>query len=641
MKASVETQFLLIQGKIRGLPVKSRFKKMLLKDLELALIDYQQGNMIGAANWVVTVSDKVYTRNTTNPYSSGIWNSLLLSLNALQQSLARRVEPDIRQGPPGPQGAPGPKGETGSEGLQGPPGAFELPFSGTCPTSGSAFAIKNTGYGPAIVGSSISTTTHEDGVGVRGDGRFTGIYGKTTDNDPHEITFGAVGTTEEILPVPDLIKRTFEGKSGVYGASESHVGVTGFSSSSEGVLGLSSRSAGVSGTSDFRDGVVGLGLISGVNGQSNSGIGVSGTSNNSYGVKGESLADASNSDAVGVWGRGNTSGVSGESSNGTGVSGSSDSGLGVLGVSENGVGVRGSSSSNQGIQGVSTAPVSAFTHSIGVEGEGNLAGVYGRTTGGLVSYGVVGTTDTPLPVSETRFQNSGVYGSTNDGYGVHGYASYGVGIYGSASTIDLFVEHAGMAAIADSDGYAMFALNSDPHGYAGFFNGKVWVGGELTKASGGFKIDHPLDPEHKYLYHSFVESPEMLNVYSGTAVMDDEGKAWVELPEWFEALNTDYRYQLTPIGPVDSTPYIAEKIRDNRFQIAGGTPNGEICWQVTGVRQDAYAVAHPIPVEEDKPAEERGMYLYPEEHGKDVEKGIQWSKSKVKGVPPGDVDEGG
>jgi len=87
-----------------------------------------------------------------------------------------------------------------------------------------------------------------------------------------------------------------------------------------------------------------------------------------------------------------------------------------------------------------------------------------------------------------------------------------------------------------------------PNGYAGAFNGNVSVSGNLSKTSGSFKIDHPLDPTNKYLYHSFVESPDMMNIYNGNVVLDANGEAVVGLPDWFGALNRDFRYQLTCIG---------------------------------------------------------------------------------------------
>src|ERR1035437_10514950 len=79
-------------------------------------------------------------------------------------------------------------------------------------------------------------------------------------------------------------------------------------------------------------------------------------------------------------------------------------------------------------------------------------------------------------------------------------------------------------------------------------NGNVNIAGNLSKGGGSFKIDHPLDPANKYLYHSFVESPDMMNVYNGNVVTDATGEAIVPLPEWFETLNRDFRYQLPVIG---------------------------------------------------------------------------------------------
>ncbi len=159
---------------------------------------------------------------------------------------------------------------------------------------------------------------------------------------------------------------------------------------------------------------------------------------------------------------------------------------------------------------------------------------------------------------------------------------------------------------------------------ADFWNLDVY--GTLTKYSGSFKIDHPLDPENKYLYHSFVESPDMKNVYDGVVALDKAGEAWVNLPDYFEALNRDFRYQLTPIGGPAPDLHIAEKISNNKFKIAGGTPGLEVSWQVTGIRQDAYAKAHPIIPEVEKEKENRGKYLTPAEFGKPDELGIHPKK---------------
>jgi len=163
------------------------------------------------------------------------------------------------------------------------------------------------------------------------------------------------------------------------------------------------------------------------------------------------------------------------------------------------------------------------------------------------------------------------------------------------------------------------------NGYAGYFSGDVWVDGNLSKSSGSFKIDHPLDPANKYLYHSFVESPDMMNIYNGNVVLDGSGEAVVALPDWFGALNKDYRYQLTCIGGF-APVYIAEEIANNQFKIAGGKPGMKVSWTVTGVRQDAWANAHRVPVEVDKPANELGFYIHPELFGAPAEKSVEWGR---------------
>ncbi|HEV8485344.1 MAG TPA: hypothetical protein VGV87_17510, partial [Blastocatellia bacterium] len=162
-------------------------------------------------------------------------------------------------------------------------------------------------------------------------------------------------------------------------------------------------------------------------------------------------------------------------------------------------------------------------------------------------------------------------------------------------------------------------------GLAGKFNGDVQVTGNLSKGGGAFKIDHPLDPENKYLYHSFVESPDMKNIYDGNVLTDSSGEAVVVLPDYFEALNHDFRYQLTVIGTF-AQAIIADKIQDNHFRIKTNAPNVEVSWQVTGIRHDAFANKHRIQVEEEKPKVERGYYLHPEAFGQPEEKSINWAR---------------
>ena len=163
--------------------------------------------------------------------------------------------------------------------------------------------------------------------------------------------------------------------------------------------------------------------------------------------------------------------------------------------------------------------------------------------------------------------------------------------------------------------------------------GDVYVHGNVTKSGGSFKIDHPLDPANKYLYHSFVESPDMKNIYDGVVTLDAGGQATVTLPQWFEALNKDFRYQLTAIGSPGPNLYIASKISGNSFVIAGGTAGMEISWQVTGTRQDSWANAHRIPIEEEKSAAEKGHYEHPELFGQPESQSILHKSSTPRSRP--------
>ena len=162
-------------------------------------------------------------------------------------------------------------------------------------------------------------------------------------------------------------------------------------------------------------------------------------------------------------------------------------------------------------------------------------------------------------------------------------------------------------------------------GNAGTFTGNVSISGNLSKGGGSFKIDHPLDPANKYLYHSFVESPDMKNIYDGVATLDANGEAVIQMPEWFGVLNRDFRYQLTCIGAF-APVFVAQELANNEFKIGGGRAGMRVSWQVTGIRQDAWANAHRIPVEEMKNSRERGFYIHPELYGAPAEKQIEWAR---------------
>ncbi|NOZ09034.1 MAG: hypothetical protein GXO91_09225 [FCB group bacterium] len=226
-------------------------------------------------------------------------------------------------------------------------------------------------------------------------------------------------------------------------------------------------------------------------------------------------------------------------------------------------------------------------------------GVYGRCTDSD-GYGIGGSFH-----GGTMGVEGVVYPSGDGGYtGVMGYVDGGSGFnYGvDGEAAGSFVKY----------GVYGGAFGSGTN-WAGFFNGNLYavnVRGSIRSS----RIDHPLDPEHQYLNHSSVESPDMKNVYDGTIILDSRGEAIVELPDYFEALNGEFRYQLTCIGGF-APVYIAEKIQSNQFKIAGGQPGMEVSWQVTGIRHDPVAEANRVVVEEDKKSYEVGKYLNPEAYG--------------------------
>ena len=161
---------------------------------------------------------------------------------------------------------------------------------------------------------------------------------------------------------------------------------------------------------------------------------------------------------------------------------------------------------------------------------------------------------------------------------------------------------------------------------AGNFMGDVVIRGTLIATTKNFRIDHPLDPANKYLVHASVESSEMKNIYDGMVTLDKAGEAVVQLPHWFDSLNVNVRYQLTAVGAPGPGLYIAQKVSGNRFKIAGGSPGGEVSWQLTGVRQDRYAQSNPLVPEQEKGASERGYYLNPELFGAPEEKSVDWAR---------------
>lgn len=259
--------------------------------------------------------------------------------------------------------------------------------------------------------------------------------------------------------------------------------------------------------------------------------------------------------------------------------------------------------SDGGRVGVGVADPQARLHVQAAGADAAVLGVTGANTGALRG--------------RNTGRGPGVAGSAASGTGVTGSSESGRGVCGQSDT------GPGVVAVSN-EGTAFVAMGAE--GGAGHFIGDVFVQGTLRKNGGQFVIDHPLDPANRYLNHAFVESAEMKNLYDGVVELDERGEAEIALEDWCEALNQDFRYQLTPIGGPAPDLHVARELSGNRFAIAGGEPRMRVSWQLTGVRHDPYALAHPLEVDEEKPEQERGYYLSPDLYDQPADRGIAWAR---------------
>ncbi len=440
---------------------------------------------------------------------------------------------------------------------------------------------------------------------------------------------------------------------GVYGQATS----TSSSSSGVGVYGTAAN-IGVHGTaSNFGLGVEGNGTgIYGFGGDFLGGPSGSVSSTNYPGGMGVEAADGIDTSSVGSGGGLGAIFYGGYSTNGPGGNGvlalagdglGQSAGFPIAGVSGNGPYLPGTSGATDGpgIFGsdgtLSSTGSVGLSQDIGVWGDSSLGtGVYATTDDGTALFAKNNANAlATLFVQNTSSQSTAPVISAIDG--ASGGTAF-IGGTGCSDTMGLQLGNLdGMSSNcenytlqgdtsgntylnASGSGKIVFRINngSGPSPMTLSNNGSVStvtitnldVTTSFSKPSGTFKIDHPLDPANKYLYHSFVESPDMMNIYNGNITTDSEGFATVTLPDWFEALNKDFRYQLTVIGQF-AQAIVASEIESNQFQIRTNLPNVKVSWQVTGIRHDAFADAHRIQTEVEKAPQDRGHYLHPELFG--------------------------
>jgi hypothetical protein len=162
--------------------------------------------------------------------------------------------------------------------------------------------------------------------------------------------------------------------------------------------------------------------------------------------------------------------------------------------------------------------------------------------------------------------------------------------------------------------------------------GKVVVNGDFTAVGvKAFTMDHPLDPANKLLRHAAAESNEVINFYSGNITTDASGKATVALPDYFEAINKDFRYQLTVIGSF-AQAIISKEVAGNKFEIATNQPNVKVSWEVKGVRNDNHMKQHPFVAVEEKSAAQKGTYWDPAAHNQPMTKHVSNDATTVNSL---------
>ena len=267
----------------------------------------------------------------------------------------------------------------------------------------------------------------------------------------------------------------------------------------------------------------------------------------------------------------------------------------------------------------------------------NNSAVFGQSSGAAraISGEATATSTADAAVRGNNLRTTGGIGVEGVGFnGVSGQTNYrdGYGVFGQNFDLTgpLTSNSVGVGGVGYIGVLGQSSDNVNGAGVASLDN-IIALGTLTVSGTKNFRIDHPQDPENKYLNHFSIESNEVLNIYRGTVAFDAVGNAVVQLPEWFNAVNKNASYQLTPIGGY-APIYIAEKIKDGRFVISGGMAGMEVSWAVYAERNDPYLVQHPEAreVEVQKSEREAGKYLRPDLYNQPAEKGIIQPMQEVK-----------
>lgn len=435
-----------------------------------------------------------------------------------------------------------------------------------------SFAAAINGLGIAGIGNNMnSLPTRPQGVGVLGYGNQAGVF----------------GTSDELGQTGVFGKATGDLGAGVYGENTSGAGY--------GVQG-NSNNIGVRGT-----GLTGGQFIS----NNNAGYGAMILNTATSGVDRIGLVvSGQNGASMLLSGTGAT--FNGSLRGGAGFA-ATTTGTGLIGVGNN-ISSFLLASNGSGVAGTGTA-VGSFGHAaqssngVGVVGVGNDLSTYSTPT---VGAGVAGTgTDI------------GVYGKAvnSAGYGVYSDGNIYAG--GTITTVGGFSSNGNIVATGDIQANTNITVGST------LTSGNILSTTLNVSGAKNFIIDDPRDPENKFLKHASIESNEILNLYRGVQTFDENGHAIVQLPDYYEAINKNASYTLTPIGASMPNLYILREVANGEFEIAGGVAGKKVAWTIMAERNDPFLQHNPEErnMVVDKGAE-RGLYLAPEAYGKGADKSI-------------------
>jgi hypothetical protein len=538
-------------------------------------------------------------------------------------------------------------------------GGLTLPFSGSANVAGSAFSITNSSTASnafGVHGVIGSTSPGAFSAAVRGQNNGTGGLGIGVWGSQDGSGWGVFGTSVSGRGVYGVAFSATGASYGVWGesASASGHGVFGVATAATGTnYGVFGQSSSTSGRGVYGFASAGSGDTYGVQGlsSSTSGTGVFGRASSPSGTTYGGRFESDSTTGRGVFGwatatSGFNYGVQGSSSStsGAGVYGSASA---LAGTNYGGY-FESASRDGIGVRGLADATIGT---TFGVYGQSNSSsgrGVYGQATATSgINFGVLGesasTNGTGVLGWATATSGStfGVYGQTNStsGHGVFGLAiatsggTYG-GRFESDSTSGLGVF--GRATATSGSTYGGFFRSDSPQSTAYGVYGVEPTGGAghavyalgTLAASGtkSFQIDHPLTPETHFLNHFCTEAPEPMNAYSGNVVTDARGYATIQLPDYFDSINRDFRYQLTVIDDSDDfvLAKVVREIQNNQFTIRTSAPRVKVSWEVKAVRNDRYVQAYRYKTIQEKEDEIKGRYLHPELFGMPKEHGIHY-----------------